>query len=93
MARSKASAGTELARRGGRTRRLLGALLEEGIVQLAAQWRGHLLTLLGIVWGAASVLLLVSLGAGFTKFLDVGVEKTGARWVAVAPEYTTASRS
>ena len=90
MAKSKTSPAPERAGAKGRTRRLLGALLEEGVSELAAQWRGHLLTLLGIVWGAASVVLLVSLGAGFTKFLDVGVEKTGARWVALAPEYTTA---
>ena len=38
----------ETSRSAGRTRRLLGALLGEGVDQLAAQWRGHLLTVLDL---------------------------------------------
>ena len=47
------------------------------------------LTLAGIVWGAASVVLLLSLGSGFNDFLDFGFGKTGDRWVAVDPQYTS----
>jgi putative ABC transport system permease protein len=75
-----------------RWRRLAGQALplaSEAMVQLRDQWRGHVLTLIGIVWGATAVILLLSLGTGFTRMLDVGTRKTGDRWVAVFPGYTT----
>lgn len=74
---------------GRRTLRLLAPLAGDGIAQLRAQWRGHALTLIGLVWGAASVVLLLSIGAGFNQFLDMGVAKTGDRYVMVWGEYTT----
>jgi putative ABC transport system permease protein len=67
----------------------LAPLAAEALEQLRGEWRGHALTLAGIVWGAASVILLLSLGAGFTRFLDLGLDKTGDRWVAVFGGYTT----
>jgi putative ABC transport system permease protein len=48
------------------------------------------LTLVGIVWGSTAVVLLLSLGAGFYAFLDIGFKKTGDRYTAVVGEYTTA---
>lgn len=73
-----------------RTLRLLLPLVGDGVSQLRAQWRGHVLTLVGLIWGAASVVLLLSIGAGFNHFLDMGVAKTGDRYVMVWGEYTTA---
>lgn len=72
-----------------RTLRLLGPLVGDGVAQLRAQWRGHALTLIGLVWGAAAVVLLLSIGAGFNQFLDMGVAKTGDRYVMIWGEYTT----
>ena len=72
-----------------RTWRLLGPLVGDGFAQLRAQWRGHALTLIGLVWGAAAVVLLLSIGAGFNQFLDLGVAKTGDRYLMVWGEYTT----
>ena len=69
--------------------RLLGPLVEEGVVQLQANLRSHLLTLVGIAWGAASVVLLLSVGSGFNDFLDLGVKKTGDRWTVLTPRYTS----
>lgn len=68
--------------------RLRAVLLDAG-ADLRADLRSQALTVLGIVWGSAAVLLLLSFGAGFRGFLDLGVEKTGDRWVAVVPAYTT----
>jgi putative ABC transport system permease protein len=65
-------------------------LAGEALAQLRAAWRTQFLTLLGIVWGAVAVVLLLSLGAGFNAFLDLGVEKTGARFTEVVPRFTTA---
>lgn len=75
---------------GGLTRvlRLLPPLAGDALLQLRAQWRGHALTLVGIVWGAASVLLLLGLGSGFTEFLDLSFERTGDRYVQLEPGYT-----
>jgi len=72
-----------------RTWRLLGPLVGDAVAQLRAQWRGHALTLIGLIWGAAAVVLLLSIGAGFNQFLDLGVAKTGDRYVMVWGEYTT----
>ena len=69
--------------------RLLGPLLDDGRAQLAAEWRRHLLTLAGIVWGSAAVVFLVSAGAGFYAFLDTGFKKTGDRHTMIMGEYTT----
>ncbi len=68
---------------------LIGPLASEAIEQFRADWRGHALTLTGIVWGAAAVILLLSLGAGFTQFLDLGFDKTGDRWLMLDGGYTT----
>ena len=68
---------------------LLWPLCEDGLAQLRAQWRQHALTLVGIVWGAAAVVLLLSYGAGFYSLLDVGFKKTGDRYVAAWGRYTT----
>lgn len=72
-----------------RTLRLLGPLVGDGVAQVRAQWRGHVLTFIGLVWGAAAVVLLLSIGAGFNQYLDLGVAKTGDRYVMVWGEYTT----
>lgn len=74
-----------------RTLRLLRPLIEDGQAQLAAEWRRHLLTLLGIVWGSAAVVFLLSSGAGFYAFVDTGFKKTGDRHTIVVPEFTTAA--
>jgi len=74
-----------------RTRRLrlLRPLAEDAFAALRDQWTDHALTLAGIVWGAAAVVLLVSLGTGFYAFLDFSVDKTGDRWSMVSGEYTS----
>lgn len=74
-----------------RVRRLLPSLAEEAVLQLRERWRSHALTLVGIVWGAAAVVLLVGLGSGFSDFLELGIEQTGERWVNVNGGYTTAA--
>jgi putative ABC transport system permease protein len=68
---------------------LLGSLVDDARVQLAADWRRQALTLAGIVWGAAAVVFLLSIGAGFYSFLDTGFKKTGDRHTMIAGEYTT----
>jgi putative ABC transport system permease protein len=73
----------------GRLAGLLRPLVDDGLLQLGAQWRHHLLTLLGIVWGAAAVVLLLSYGAGFYSMLDLGFKKTGDRYVGVSGGYTS----
>jgi putative ABC transport system permease protein len=70
--------------------RLAGPLAEDGLAQLAAQARQHVLTLVGLVWGSAAVVLLLSVGAGFYGFLDLGFKKTGDRYTMVTGQYTTA---
>jgi putative ABC transport system permease protein len=72
-----------------RTRALLVALAEDGLAELRAGWRQHALTLLGIVWGSAAVVILLSIGAGFYKNLQLGFEKTGDRYVMAIGQYTT----
>jgi putative ABC transport system permease protein len=69
--------------------RLLGPLAGEATAQLRDRWREHALTLLGIVWGAASVVLLLALGSGFGDFLDLRLDQTGERWLDVTGGYTT----
>ena len=75
-----------------RTFQLLGPLTDEAFVQLRAGWRQQVLTLLGIVWGAAVVILLLSLGAGFYQFIDLGFKKTGDRYTSVDGTYTSTER-
>ncbi|MCP5055460.1 MAG: ABC transporter permease [bacterium] len=65
-------------------------LLEDAALELRDSWRRHLLTFVGLVWGSASVVLLLAVGTGFMAFLDLGVDKTGSRWTTVDGEYTTA---
>ncbi|MEE3332637.1 MAG: ABC transporter permease [Myxococcota bacterium] len=64
-------------------------IASEALEQLRSEWRGHVLTLVGIVWGTSTVLLLLGLGTGFTEFLDLGVSRTGDRWLRVRGGYTT----
>ena len=47
----------------GRMLRQLVPLGGEALEQLRAEWRGHALTLVGIVWGAASVIPFVDVRA------------------------------
>jgi putative ABC transport system permease protein len=70
---------------------LLRPLAADGVDALREHWRAHALTLAGIVWGAAAVVLLVSMGAGFHAFLDFSVDKTGDRWSNVQGQYTTSA--
>jgi putative ABC transport system permease protein len=72
-----------------RTLTLLGPLLDDARLQLAADWRRHLLTLAGVVWGSAAVVFLLSVGAGFYSFIDSGFKKTGDRHTVITGEYTT----
>jgi putative ABC transport system permease protein len=74
----------------GRRLRMLSPVVGDGVAELRAAWRSHALTLIGLVWGSAAVVLLLSFGVGFTQFLDLGVEKTGDRWTVVQGKYTTA---
>ncbi len=69
--------------------RLAGPLAGDALAELASHARGHALTLLSLVWGAAATVLLLSLGAGFFAFLDLGFEKTGDRYSMVDGGYTT----
>lgn len=69
--------------------RMLRPVVGDGLAELRVAWRSHALTLIGLVWGAAAVVLLLSFGTGFTQFLDLGVKKTGDRWTAVQGEYTS----
>jgi putative ABC transport system permease protein len=69
---------------------MLRPIAGDGVAELRAAWRSQALTLLGLVWGSAAVVLLLSFGVGFTQFLDLGVRKTGDRWTAVQGEYTSA---
>jgi putative ABC transport system permease protein len=68
---------------------LLGPIVEDGMAQLRAQGREHILTGIGLVWGSAAVVLLLSVGAGFYSFLDLGFKKTGDRYTMVVGEYTS----
>jgi putative ABC transport system permease protein len=72
-----------------RTLRLVGPLVDEAFVQLRATWRQQVLTMLGTFWGAAAVILLLSIGAGFYQFVDLGFKKTGDRYLFVAGQYTS----
>ena len=72
-----------------RTLALIRPLALDGLAQLRAGWQQQLLTLAGIVWGSAAVVLLLSLGAGFHAFLDIGFKKTGDRYSFVRGEYTS----
>jgi putative ABC transport system permease protein len=69
--------------------RLIRPLVVEGAENLVADWRRHALTVAGIVWGAAAVVFLVALGAGFYAFLDSGFKKTGDLHSVIAGQYTT----
>jgi putative ABC transport system permease protein len=69
---------------------MLPPVVADGVAALRDAWRSQMLTLIGLVWGSAAVVLLLSFGVGFTEFLDLGVEKTGDRWTVVQGEYTTA---
>jgi putative ABC transport system permease protein len=69
---------------------MLSPVVGDGVAELRDAWRSHALTLIGLVWGSAAVVLLLSFGVGFTQFLDLGVQKTGDRWTVVDGEYTTA---
>ena len=72
-----------------RTLRLLLPLAEDGLAQLRSEVREHALTLVGIVCGAAAVVLLLSYGAGFYRLMDLGFKKTGDRYVQASGEYTS----
>jgi putative ABC transport system permease protein len=76
-------------RRSGLRVGLLTTLLADAFAELKAHRRSHALTLLGIVWGAAAVVFLMSAGVAFNQFLDVGFEKTGDRWTVVNDAFTT----
>jgi putative ABC transport system permease protein len=73
----------------GRAAALIRPLAEDAVAQIRAQWHQQVLTLIGLVWGSASVVLLLSVGAGFYTFLDLGFKKTGDRYTMVEGEYAT----
>lgn len=64
-------------------------LLGEALAQLRAGGREQWLTLLGLVWGASAVILLLSFGAGFHRLLDLGFKKTGERYVMAMGQFTS----
>ncbi len=64
-------------------------LAGDALAEIRAHWRQHSLTLLGIVWGAAAVVLLLSLGTGFYEYLDLNFKKTGDRYTVAYGQYTT----
>lgn len=68
---------------------MLGPLAGDGLAEVRAHWRQHVLTLLGIVWGAAAVVLLLSLGTGFYEYLDLNFKKTGDRYIMAYGQYTS----
>jgi putative ABC transport system permease protein len=72
-----------------RTLRLIGPLADDGLLQLRARWRQQALTLLGIVWGSSAVILLLSIGAGFYGFIDLGFKKTGDRHLIAHGQFTS----
>lgn len=72
-----------------RTLHLIGPLADDGLLHLRARWRQQALTLLGIIWGATAVILLLSIGAGFYAFIDLGFKKTGDRHVIAAGQFTS----
>ena len=72
-----------------RLRLLLLPLAGDALAEIRAQWRQHSLTLLGIVWGGAAVVLLLSLGTGFYEYLDLNFKKTGDRYTVAYGQYTT----
>jgi putative ABC transport system permease protein len=73
-----------------RTARLAPEIARDAALQLGAHRRQNLLTFVGLAWGGAAVVLLVSVGLGFSRFLDVGAAKTGDRWLLVRGMMTTA---
>jgi len=68
---------------------LAPVLLGEALAQLRAGGREQWLTLLGLVWGASAVILLLSFGAGFHRLLDLGFKKTGERYVMAIGQFTS----
>jgi putative ABC transport system permease protein len=75
---------------GRRTARLAPAIALDAALQLATHRRQNLLTFIGLAWGGAAVVLLVSVGSGFTRFLDLGAAKSGDRWLLARGLMTTA---
>jgi putative ABC transport system permease protein len=67
---------------------MLPFLAGDAFQQLVAHWRQHVLTLTGIAWGAASLIVLLCVGAAFNGFLDVGAEAGGDSWLMVQGEYS-----
>jgi putative ABC transport system permease protein len=88
---ASAPAAAGLCERLRRTQRLLGPTAGEALERLGAERRGYGPTLVGIVWGAAAVIILLSVGSGLGDFLDLGLEKTGDRWVQITAGETTAA--
>jgi putative ABC transport system permease protein len=68
---------------------LAPAILGEALAQLRAGGREQWLTLLGLVWGASAVILLLSFGAGFHRLMDLGFKKTGDRYVMAFGQFTS----
>ena len=68
---------------------LAPAILGEAVAQLRAGGREQWLTLLGLVWGASAVILLLSFGAGFHAVIDLGFKKTGDRYVIAFGQFTS----
>lgn len=72
-----------------RARGLAPAILGEALAQLRAGGREQWLTMLGLVWGASAVILLLSFGAGFHRLMDLGFKKTGDRYVMAFGQFTS----
>lgn len=72
-----------------RARALARPIAEEAFAQLRAGGRDQWLTLLGIAWGAAAVVLLIGFGAGFRRVIDLGFAKTGDRYVMARGQFTS----
>lgn len=66
---------------------LVRALIEEALLRVRSEWRQDLVAVAGLVWGAAGIVFLLSVGTGLFQFLDAGFAKTGDRWSVVAGRY------
>ena len=86
---ASSSKSARVARELSRALRLAPAILGEALAQLHAGGREQWLTMLGLVWGASAVILLLSFGAGFHRLMDLGFKKTGDRYVMAFGQFTS----
>jgi putative ABC transport system permease protein len=64
---------------------MLLAIIRQALATMGQHRRWAALTMFGIVWGTASVVLLVGWGVGVQGMVDVGLQKVGKNLVFVIP--------